>query len=297
MCSERDDNLLVKEKHIANLLDISVENLLVLRGIVNGHEASVLKDDGCNTNIMSHEFLRKYRHLLEVRDANISISHSKKGADEEPKYVVVNAAVQIGAHVYTSNWAVAKARYDILLGMPWHVHHNPKVDYINRKVQVGDVVLPLANSRASSGVKVTNISISKFRSTLKNPKLREKASIFYAIPCNKGMEGAQGTINLQERRGKPLKEMGKERLFEILDKYDEVFRDELPDGLPIERAVDHRIETLPGCSVPNRPLFQLSPAELLATKEYVEKLLRSGKLRRSIYPYGAPLFLLSKKGN
>lgn len=65
--------------------------------------------------------------------------------------------------------------------------------------------------------------------------------------------------------------------------------------MPPKRSVDHVIETEEGAKPPHRPLFQLSPSELLATKEYIIDLLRSGKIRPSKSPYGAPLFFIKLK--
>jgi Reverse transcriptase (RNA-dependent DNA polymerase) len=43
---------------------------------------------------------------------------------------------------------------------------------------------------------------------------------------------------------------------------------------------------------PHRQLYQLSPAELRAAKEYIVDLLNQGKIRSSKSPYGAPLFFV-----
>lgn len=71
----------------------------------------------------------------------------------------------------------------------------------------------------------------------------------------------------------------------------------MPSGLPPQRPVDHAIETDPEASPPHRALFQLSPSELDATREYVTDLLRLGKIRPSSSPYGAPLFFVKQKGS
>jgi len=89
--------------------------------------------------------------------------------------------------------------------------------------------------------------------------------------------------------------MRKQNLRNVLHKYEDVFREELPAGLPPERPVDHEIETKEEEKPPHRPLYQLSRKELQATKEYVEDLLEKGKIRRSKSPYGAPLFFVKDK--
>lgn len=47
---------------------------------------------------------------------------------------------------------------------------------------------------------------------------------------------------------------------------------------------------------PHRALFQLSPSELLATKNYVTDLLNKVKIRPSTSPYGAPHFFVRQNG-
>lgn len=84
----------------------------------------------------------------------------------------------------------------------------------------------------------------------------------------------------------------KPRLQRLLDSYSSVFRDNLPASLLPHRSVDHAIETEPGAKPPHRPLYQLSPAELVAAKEYVVDLLQKGKIRPIRSPYGAPLFFV-----
>lgn len=82
----------------------------------------------------------------------------------------------------------------------------------------------------------------------------------------------------------------------LLTEFQEVFQEDLPHGLPPKREVDHEIEILPNSSPPHRPLYQLSPAELVAAREHVDNLLRSGKIRPSKSPYGSPIFFVKEPG-
>lgn len=69
---------------------------------------------------------------------------------------------------------------------------------------------------------------------------------------------------------------------EIADRMKEisaVLRDDHPPGLLPKRCVDHVIETNPGSEPPHCPVFQLYPAELLATKAYVVDLFQKEKIR------------------
>ena len=61
--------------------------------------------------------------------------------------------------------------------------------------------------------------------------------------------------------------------------------------------MDHHIEVDNDQKPPYRPLFQLSPAELSATKQYIVEMIENEKIRPSKSPYGAPLFFVKEKEN
>jgi len=45
---------------------IPVSDLITFKGILAGKEVTILKDDGCNINIISSDFVKRNRHLLNV---------------------------------------------------------------------------------------------------------------------------------------------------------------------------------------------------------------------------------------
>lgn len=81
--------------------------LLTFRGSLNGEEIVVLKDDGCNTNVLSTVCVAQHRHVLDIRAEEIVISHSDKNSTRTAKEMVHNATIKIGDHTYASNWAIA----------------------------------------------------------------------------------------------------------------------------------------------------------------------------------------------
>ena len=86
------------------------------------------------------------------------------------------------------------------------------------------------------------------------------------------------------------------KLRRLLKEYQDVFREELPDGLPPRRAVDHAIETGDASPV-NKNAYPLSVQQLQEQTHQIEELLRRGLIRESVSPWGAPvLFVLKKTG-
>ena len=53
-------------------------------------------------------------------------------------------------------------------------------------------------------------------------------------------------------------------LEDILQEFSNVFPDENPKGLPPVRGIEHKIDFVPGASLPNRPAYRTNPVE---TKE------------------------------
>ena len=76
-------------------------------------------------------------------ETNVVVNHSNEGTSENASRFVLNGTLRIGSHTYTLNWVVANCRYDVLLGMPLHVAHNPQIDFVKRNVTVGCDVIKL----------------------------------------------------------------------------------------------------------------------------------------------------------
>lgn len=233
--------------------------------------------------------MKENRRLLNIKPTSFEIRHSSKEYVEEGHQLVINAELQLGEHSYVSNWVVSDCRYDVLLGMPWHIKNNPKTDYENRTVSVGNTSLPTLHN-PEDGVKIQNLGVKKFRSLLRKKKHNSDDFVVYRVQIVNNLEINNGhaKVSNKDPEDEDLKKLKKE--------FKSVFTDELPTGLPPKRDVDHKIEVEPGSTPPHRGMYQLSPAELLATKEYITDLLRKKKIRPSKSPYGAPLFFVKQKG-
>ena len=82
----------------------------------------------------------------------------------------------------------------------------------------------------------------------------------------------------------------------ILLKFKAVFH-EIPPGLPPDRGVSHTIPLIPGAGTPCRPMYRLSPAELVEVTAQIKQLLALGFIEPSDSPYGSPILFVLKKDN
>ena len=87
----------------------------------------------------------------------------------------------------------------------------------------------------------------------------------------------------------------RDKLWEIIEEYRDVFPSTLPKGRPPKRDTVHEISTEPGVELVNRPPYQLSPAEQDEMEEQVKDLLAQGFIKPSNSPYGAAILFVPKK--
>jgi hypothetical protein len=80
-----------------------------------------------------------------------------------------------------------------------------------------------------------------------------------------------------------------EEVVEFLEEFKDVMPAELFKTLPPRRAVDHKIELLPGSTPPARVSYYMSPKELVELHKQLTELLEAGFIQPSKAPYGAPV--------
>ncbi|XP_071914044.1 uncharacterized protein [Coffea arabica] len=81
----------------------------------------------------------------------------------------------------------------------------------------------------------------------------------------------------------------------LLQEFEDVFPDKIPDGLPPIRGIEHQIDLIPGALLPNKPTYQIGPEETKELQRQVEGLLGKGWVKESLNPCAVPIILVPKK--
>ena len=81
----------------------------------------------------------------------------------------------------------------------------------------------------------------------------------------------------------------------LLQEFDDVFTEEIPNGLPPIRGIEHQIDFVPGAVIPNRPPYRSNPEETKELQRQVEDLMGKGYVRESMSPCAVPVLLVPKK--
>ncbi|KAJ9520381.1 hypothetical protein QJQ45_000131 [Haematococcus lacustris] len=81
----------------------------------------------------------------------------------------------------------------------------------------------------------------------------------------------------------------------MLKEFTSVFPEDLPSGLPLARAVDHRIDLEPNKRPPVRSTYAMSTLELAELKQQITEMQEKGFIRPSTSPYGSGVLFVRKK--
>jgi hypothetical protein len=81
----------------------------------------------------------------------------------------------------------------------------------------------------------------------------------------------------------------------LLEEFADIVVDELPCPLPPIRSISHRIDLIPGASLPNKAAYRLMPQENEEVKRQVQDLMDKGLIQESLSPCVVPIVLSPKK--
>jgi hypothetical protein len=81
----------------------------------------------------------------------------------------------------------------------------------------------------------------------------------------------------------------------LLQKFKDVFPEEMPSGLPPIRGIECQTDFVPGAVISNRPAYRSNPEETKELQWQVEDLLSKGYMRDSMSSCALPVLLVPKK--
>ena len=81
----------------------------------------------------------------------------------------------------------------------------------------------------------------------------------------------------------------------MLQKFNDVFLEDTPSGLPPLQGIKHQINLVPRALVPNRPAYRSNPEETKKLQTQVNEMMIKKYICESMSPSVVPMLLVPKK--
>ena len=202
---------------------------------------------------------------------------------------------------FTSTFIVTPlAPYELILGIGWLDQHKALIGFGERSIQLRvdgngkqHCIRPLARcddngKPLGSAVAPTQLQSITVRSMRKKLRRGELAELYVALVRDTGELDVQ---SVPQPKG-----ADDPRVAALLKEFADVAPESMPAGVPPNRGVEHPITIKPGARVPPpRPLYHQSPKDLAAIRAHIDAGVKNGTIQKSVSPFGAMMFVVSKK--
>ena len=238
--------------------------------MINGRRTEAMVDSGASGNFIAAHFVKQHDmptrqhpqpyqlHLVDGKP----MSKNKGWVKEQTR----SLPIVIGKHHEELCLdIVAIPRYDVILGIPWLVRHNPTIDWTQRQVSF-DTCTCTIPVQCKMPIAINAITLEDLQEIQRhNP---------------------EPTLCATEEPVLPQEYREFEKLFS---------EEEAEIELPKHQPWDHEIPLEPGKNPTFGPIYSLNAKELGALKEYIDDNLRKGYIRPSQSPAGYPIIFVPKK--
>ncbi|KAL0640921.1 hypothetical protein Bca4012_103723 [Brassica carinata] len=272
--------LLVVRRALSALFDpvtIQRENIFHTRCSVEGKVCSLIIDGGSCTNVASRYLVDK----LGLAKSPHPRPYRLKWLNDETELKISEQVVVpfcIGKYQDQVKCDVVPMQAGhLLLGRPWQfdkdtIHHGRSNTYSfthdNKKHSLAPLspqeVYEMQRAMDQSGLfSKTNLFISSSK-VIKS--LRQETQVLLMIfkeGCFAGFEAPDCPAEMQV----------------LMDRYKDVFPEEIPAGLPPLRGIEHQIDFVPGAPLPNRAAYRVNPEEAKELERQVQDLMDKGYIR------------------
>lgn len=262
------------------------ESIFHTRCTIGGKVCTLIIDGGSCTNVASQTLITKLNLNTTPHPNPYAIQWLNQGKGiHVSNRVLLNFT--IGKTYKEEIWCdvIPMDACHVLLGRPWMfdrrvIHDGYKNTYTFMKNHKKIILAPLVpkSKESQNHQSKKNIALT----TLMKSEYHEYTPIKELILS--GISDSPPSQNTQH----PL-------LTPLLEKYVHAFPQEIPPCLPPKRDIQHKIDLIPGASLPNKPAYRTNPREIEEIWRQVEELKSKGLIRESLSPCDVPTLLVPNK--
>lgn len=262
-------------------------------------KALALIDGAAESNFVSKSWAHRNKIRLTARAvmAEAVDGHKIATYGQATLDVTVPDSGDMVGKTSLSYHAVDMTKYDLILGVPWHVAANPDIFWVQREWYYRDetsTAIALKYYRSRNG------TIQRWEADPTKPRSPGMPEVISAYEAERELlDGAQAYViesdTLPTEATSSLAATESKELPEYVKPFVDVFSEEHAAELPSHTERDHAIDIESGKDPPYRALYRLSPKESEVLREYLVTNLAKGWIRESKSPAGAPILFVPKK--
>lgn len=298
---------------------VAHEPLFMLPARINNTPFEILVDCGASGNFISQQLINK----ANITTRTSMESHEIQLADKSKttlNQVATDIEVTIAEHVMPVTCLVVPTlTHSMILGTPWLKQFNPNINWkdqtMNIEITPGTTmklfsthasptpgllnsIKPIEPQAHGTHVQPTQIQSKTVTQTPTNepPKSRTPHVICTMKQFIKDVKQENEMVYLCYLSANDQQEIKVDPTTkDLLNQYKDVFPDQLPNELPPQRDIDHKIELEPNSVPPCRNSFRMSESELAELRAQLKELTEQGFIQPSKSSYAAPVLFVKKK--
>ena len=249
---------------------------------INGRTVQCFGDTGATRNFMRRSLAEELKLEMYADERTVIL----EGQKQLRSYGSVTCVLQAGDFHAECNFILLDIRNEVILGKPFWTEYQVTPNYQDG----GLIVRQTGRTYDLKQVFGRHLEHEKLQTMMVEG--RKVAEIATKEQC----EIILWFLKDEDSRTKEgdAKTTGDSELDEVLGPLLQIFRTDLPHGLPPQRWVDHEIDT-EGAKPVNRPTYELSVSQLEEQEKQVKYLLERGLIRPSTSSWGAPVIFVRKK--
>ncbi|XP_026459609.1 uncharacterized protein LOC113360070 [Papaver somniferum] len=259
------------------------KNIFQTTCTIEGKVCRMIIDSGSCENVVSEDAVRKLKLSTEKHPSPYSLHWLSKGSEVTiSKRCLVKFS--IGSVYEDALWCdvVVMDACHLLLGRPWQydreVIHDGKLNTYSFLFKSTRITLVPAKETVQKPL--SNLASNFLSWRTFETEMIDEGILF--ILCGLSLASATAVEVPSCIQG-------------VLSDFADIFPVDLPEGLPPSRAIQHRIDLVPGSVLPNRAHYRMSPREHEELQRQVGELLAKGLIRESLSPCAVPALLIPKK--
>ena len=274
---------------------------LKLAGTISTHAAIFMVDSGASSEFIDTEFARRCGLKMTPSSSTIRLADGSSTTADGRVTIQFHLTPRRGEEPipFTAVLTATPLKgYDAILGMTWLAAHDVLAGFRQRTIEIrtpntaSRFVNPL-KADATGSPKISAITVKELSRAHRRGEVEEIFALFVTPKTKEPAAAAVAAAAVSAAAAAPSQHPA---VAAMLMEYADVFPDKLPDGLPPNRGVQHRIVMKPGSAPPlARPLHHQSAKDLAVFEEYTRSMIESGQLRISDSPYGAMALIVRKK--